>query len=113
MTKKSRFIAALFIFSIQTSIILYFYKETNQIAMTKEEMLELSRKVCKNTLMETLDIEFTEIGEDYLVAKMPVIRACISRMAYCMEEQPWPLPKVWVAWRAMFFWIPMNSLFVA
>ena len=40
--------------------------------MTKEEMLELSRKVCKNTLMETLEIEFTEIGEDYLIAKMPV-----------------------------------------
>lgn len=35
-------------------------------------MLELSRKVCKNTLMETLEIEFTEIGEDYLIAKMPV-----------------------------------------
>ncbi|GAA4320716.1 PaaI family thioesterase [Pontixanthobacter gangjinensis] len=40
--------------------------------MTKEEMLELAKKVCKNTLMETLEIEFTEIGEDYLVAKMPV-----------------------------------------
>ena len=40
--------------------------------MTKEEILELSRKVCKNTLMETLNIEFTEVGEDYLVAKMPV-----------------------------------------
>ncbi|GGW86853.1 PaaI family thioesterase [Salegentibacter mishustinae] len=40
--------------------------------MTKEEMLELSKKVCKNTLMETLEIEFTEIGDDYLIAKMPV-----------------------------------------
>lgn len=40
--------------------------------MTKEEILELSRKVCKNTLMETLDIEFTEVGEDYLIARMPV-----------------------------------------
>jgi len=40
--------------------------------MTKEELLELSKKVCKNTLMETLEIEFTEIGDDYLVAKMPV-----------------------------------------
>lgn len=40
--------------------------------MTKEEMLELYKKVCKDTLMETLEIEFTEIGEDYLVAKMPV-----------------------------------------
>ena len=40
--------------------------------MTKEEILELSKKVCKNTLMETLEIEFTEIGDDYLIAKMPV-----------------------------------------
>lgn len=40
--------------------------------MTKDEILELSRKVCKNTLMETLEIEFTEVGEDYLIAKMPV-----------------------------------------
>lgn len=40
--------------------------------MTKEEMLELSKKVCKNTLMETLEIEFTDIGEDFLIAKMPV-----------------------------------------
>jgi 1,4-dihydroxy-2-naphthoyl-CoA hydrolase len=40
--------------------------------MTKEEILELSKKVSKNTLMETLDIEFTEVGEDYLIARMPV-----------------------------------------
>lgn len=40
--------------------------------MTKEELLRLSKKVCKNTLMETLEIEFTEVGEDYLIAKMPV-----------------------------------------
>lgn len=40
--------------------------------MTKEEILELSKKVSRNTLMETLDIEFTEVGDDYLIAKMPV-----------------------------------------
>ena len=40
--------------------------------MTKEEILELSKKVCKNTLMETLEIEFTEVGEDDLIARMPV-----------------------------------------
>jgi len=40
--------------------------------MTKEEVLQLSKKVCKNTLMETLEIEFSEVGEDYLVARMPV-----------------------------------------
>ena len=40
--------------------------------MTKEEILDLCSKVCKNTLMETLEIEFTEAGDDYLIAKMPV-----------------------------------------
>ncbi|MDR9457505.1 MAG: hotdog fold thioesterase [Salegentibacter sp.] len=40
--------------------------------MTQEEILELSKKVSKNTLMETLDIEFIEAGDDYLVARMPV-----------------------------------------
>lgn len=40
--------------------------------MTKGEMLELSKKMCPNTLMETLEIEFTEVGDDYVVAKMPV-----------------------------------------
>ncbi len=40
--------------------------------MTKEELLALSKKVCKNTLMETLNIEFVEVGDDYLIAKMPV-----------------------------------------
>jgi uncharacterized protein (TIGR00369 family) len=28
--------------------------------------------MCQNTLMETLGIEFTEVGDDFLVAKMPV-----------------------------------------
>lgn len=40
--------------------------------MTKEEIMELSRKACKNTLMQTLDIEFVEAGDDYMIAKMPV-----------------------------------------
>jgi uncharacterized protein (TIGR00369 family) len=34
--------------------------------------LEKLNAVNKNTLMETLDITYTEIGEDYLVATMPV-----------------------------------------
>ncbi|MBQ4801937.1 hotdog fold thioesterase [Aquimarina sp. MMG015] len=40
--------------------------------LTEEEILEQCAKMCKNTLMETLDISFCEVGEDYLVAKMPV-----------------------------------------
>lgn len=40
--------------------------------MTKKEIIELSQKVCKNTLMETLEIEFVKAGDDYMVARMPV-----------------------------------------
>jgi uncharacterized protein (TIGR00369 family) len=40
--------------------------------MTKEETHALLKKICKNTLMETLDIEVSEVGDDYLIAKMPV-----------------------------------------
>lgn len=32
-------------------------------------------KKCKNTLMETLNIKFTDFGKDYLVAQMPVTPA--------------------------------------
>jgi len=32
----------------------------------------MSKKMCENTLMETLNIEFTEVGDDFLIAKMPV-----------------------------------------
>ncbi len=39
---------------------------------TNPEILAACNKMCQNTLMETLDIEFTEIGDDYLVARMPV-----------------------------------------
>lgn len=34
--------------------------------------LEKLNAINKNTLMETLDITYTELGEDYLVATMPV-----------------------------------------
>ena len=38
----------------------------------KSEILKAFNKRCKNTLMETLEIEYTDVGEDFLVAKMPV-----------------------------------------
>jgi uncharacterized protein (TIGR00369 family) len=41
--------------------------------MDKRKVLSyLNDIVSKNTLMETLQIKFTEIGEDFLVAQMPV-----------------------------------------
>ena len=40
--------------------------------MDKSEILMIFNKKSKNTLMETLDIEYIDVGEDYLTAKMPV-----------------------------------------
>jgi len=38
----------------------------------KEKTLAALNSLRKNTLMETLHITYTDFGEDYLVAKMPV-----------------------------------------
>ncbi|MEP0133880.1 MAG: PaaI family thioesterase [Eudoraea sp.] len=38
----------------------------------KEKILKVCNDICKNTLMETLEIEFVDVGENFLVAKMPV-----------------------------------------
>ncbi|MDD3721357.1 MAG: PaaI family thioesterase [Lutibacter sp.] len=38
----------------------------------KNKILQELNALCKNTLMETLHITYTDFGEDYLVAKMPV-----------------------------------------
>ncbi|MBV1924688.1 MAG: hotdog fold thioesterase [Flavobacteriaceae bacterium] len=39
---------------------------------TKEEILNKCNAICKNTLMETLDIVFIDVTDTTLVAKMPV-----------------------------------------
>lgn len=38
----------------------------------KEKILKVCNESSKNTLMETLQIEYVDVGEDFLVAKMPV-----------------------------------------
>lgn len=40
--------------------------------LDKEAILNRFNKMCENTLMETLVIKFTDVGDDFLVAKMPV-----------------------------------------
>lgn len=40
--------------------------------MNKKETLNRFNAMCKNTLMETLQITYTDFGKDYLVATMPV-----------------------------------------
>jgi 1,4-dihydroxy-2-naphthoyl-CoA hydrolase len=39
---------------------------------SKEDFLAQINAVSKNTLMETLDIEIVDFGDDYLIARMPV-----------------------------------------
>ncbi len=38
----------------------------------KEKILAVCNEIRKNTLMETLDITYVDVGENFLVAKMPV-----------------------------------------
>lgn len=40
--------------------------------LSKNEILERAKIASKNTLMETLQIEMIDFGEDFLIARMPV-----------------------------------------
>ena len=40
--------------------------------LSKQDVLAHANSICKNTLMETLNIEFIDFGEDFVIAKMPV-----------------------------------------
>lgn len=38
----------------------------------KEKILKICNETCKGTLMETLEISYVDVGENFLVGKMPV-----------------------------------------
>lgn len=40
--------------------------------MDKEQILARCNQICRNTLMETLEIDFIDVGIDFLTARMPV-----------------------------------------
>jgi len=40
----------------------------------KAKILRVCNNITKDTLMETLDIEYVNVGENFLVAKMPVTK---------------------------------------
>jgi uncharacterized protein (TIGR00369 family) len=42
--------------------------------MDKAQVLKICNAICKNTLMETLEIDFIDVGEDFLIARMPVTK---------------------------------------
>ncbi len=48
------------------------YFKNKKMQFEKDKILQLCNDWCKNTLMETLDIEYIDAGEDFLTAKMPV-----------------------------------------
>jgi 1,4-dihydroxy-2-naphthoyl-CoA hydrolase len=41
-------------------------------SMEKEKILEICNALTKGNLMETLEMEFVDVGEDFLSARMPV-----------------------------------------
>ena len=55
-----------------TQTILKQFKLFQKKEMMNQEKLALLNQWNKNTLMETLEIVFTELGDDYLVGTMPV-----------------------------------------
>ena len=51
----------------------FFYVDlTKYFLVNQSEILKEINKMSSNTLMETLDIVFTEIGDNYVICKMPV-----------------------------------------
>ena len=51
----------------------FFYVDLSKYFLVNQsELLKEINKMSSNTLMETLDIVFTEIGENYVICKMPV-----------------------------------------
>jgi 1,4-dihydroxy-2-naphthoyl-CoA hydrolase len=48
------------------------FAKKNNMAFDREQMLTLCKEWSNNTLMQTLEIEYVDAGEDFLVATMPV-----------------------------------------
>lgn len=40
--------------------------------MNKEKLLEKINAICRNTLAETLEMKFVDVGDDFLTMEMPV-----------------------------------------
>src|SRR5690554_3321972 len=49
-----------------------FTLQKSREVMDKTTVLKKFNQMCANTLMHTLNIEFIDVGDDFLTAKMPV-----------------------------------------
>ena len=54
-------------------LVSYFYVKINiTMQIDKNKILKRANHVCKETLMGTLNMEFVDLGEDFITCKMPV-----------------------------------------
>jgi 1,4-dihydroxy-2-naphthoyl-CoA hydrolase len=67
--------------------------------MLKKVSLDIVNSMNKNTLMEALGIECIEIGNDYVVSRMPVDHRTHQPMGLL---QVWHLSKVLAQWVQRF-----------
>lgn len=49
-----------------------FLRDLNPMIWRQKHTLQSIQDICKNTLCEHLGMKFTEIGDDYIIATMPV-----------------------------------------
>lgn len=61
------------------------------MTLDKEQILAYCNAIVPNTLMETLDIQYVDVGEDYLTARMPVTPKVHQPDGVYMEVQ-------WLHW---------------
>ena len=64
--------------------------------MENEEKLQLLNAAMDNYLMKTLNITFSDLGDDYLIAKMPVNERVYQPDRVLHGAQLCPLQKRWV-----------------
>ncbi len=55
--------------------VVFLLHKSSTMQFDKEEILKICNQFTKNTLMETLNIKYIDVGEDFLTAKMPVTPA--------------------------------------
>ena len=53
---------------------------------SKEDILLSCNSICKNTLMETLEIEFIDVTEDTLIAKMDNMNQRIANLERIAQD---------------------------
>ena len=59
--------------------------------MDKKVIIEMCNNISKNTLIETLSIKFTDIGEDFVEAKISSVSTSPEREDTILIENPFEI----------------------